>query len=153
MTRLHGDGDDEALGSVELLPPGAVPPPSPRTRANVALDPLPGGAGDPDIVPGTGLFASAERIDRRPFSASDVSRTVADVAVESLKARGEPASADRLLGEILVGLDRAGQLRRLVTEPDRGGTAESESGDVAADGNGDGPSTVDSEPGRGFGGR
>jgi hypothetical protein len=111
-----GDADDEALGSVELLPPGAVPPPMSRTRANVALDPLAGGAGDPDVVPGMGLFGSAERVDRRPFSAADVSRTVADVAVESLKARGEPASADRLLGEILVGLDRAGQLRRLVAD-------------------------------------
>ena len=111
-----GDGDDEALGSIELIPPGAVPPPAARTRANVALETIPGGAGDPDVVPGVGLFGSAERIDRRPFSAADVSRTVADVAVESLKARGEPASADRLLGEILIGLDRAGQLRRLVAD-------------------------------------
>jgi hypothetical protein len=124
-----GDGDDEAFGSVELLPPGAVPPPIARTRANVTLDSVPGGAGDPEIVPGPGLFSPAERIDRRPFSAADVSRTVVDVAVDSLKAHGEPASADRLLGDILVGLDRAGQLRRLVAErglsvvpdPDAGG--------------------------------
>src|SRR5439155_1610372 len=93
-----GDGDDEALGSIELIPPGAVPPPAARTRANVALETIPGGAGDPDVAPGVGLFGSAERIDRRPFSAAEGSRTVADVAVESLKARGEPASADRLLG-------------------------------------------------------
>ncbi len=113
-----GDGDDEAVGSVELLPPGAVPPPTPRTRANVALGPLSGGAGDPDMVPGTGLFGAPERFDRRPFSAADVRQTVVEVAVESLKARGEPASADRLLGEVLVGLDRAGQLRRLVAQRD-----------------------------------
>ena len=112
-----GDGDDEAIGSVELLPPGAVPPPTPRTRANVPLDPALGGAGDPDLVPGTGMFGAPERFDRRPFSAADVRNTVVEVAVESLKARGEPASADRLLGEVLVGLDRAGQLRRLVAEP------------------------------------
>jgi hypothetical protein len=111
-----GDGDDEAIGSVELLPPGAVPPPPARTRANVMIDPLPGGAGDPDVVPGVGLFSAAERIDRRPFSAAAVARTVADVAVDCLKARGEPATAERLLGEILVGLDRAGQLRRMVAE-------------------------------------
>ena len=111
-----GDGDDEGVGTVELLPPGAAPPPTSRTRANVSLDPTPGGAGDPDVVPGVGLFTAAERIDRRPFSAADVGRTVAEVAVESLKARGEPASADRLLGDILVGLDRAGQVRRLVAE-------------------------------------
>ena len=36
-----------------------------------------------------------------------------EVAVETLRARGEPARYERLLGEILVGLDRAGQLRRL----------------------------------------
>ncbi|HEY7132591.1 MAG TPA: hypothetical protein VH440_10085 [Candidatus Limnocylindrales bacterium] len=131
-----GDGDDEALGSVELLPPGAVPPPTPRTRANVQLTPIPGGAGDPEIVPGAGLFRPAERVDRRPFSAADVSRTVVDVAVESLKARGEPASADRLLGEILTGLDRAGQLRRLVADrglsvvpdPDDGPDADAREG-------------------------
>jgi hypothetical protein len=139
-----GDGDDEALGSVELLPPGAVPPPAPRTRANVALSPLPGGAGDPEIVPGAGLFRPAERVDRRPFSAADVSRTVVDVAVESLKARGEPASADRLLGEILTGLDRAGQLRRLVADrglsvvPDPDDTA-SPDGESAEGGSGGGP--------------
>jgi hypothetical protein len=113
-----GDGDDEAFGSVELVPPGAVLPPGPRTRANVALEPLAGRSGDPDIVPGTGLFGAPERFDRRPFSAADVRNTVVDVAVESLKARGEPASADRLLGEMLVGLDRAGQLRRLVADRD-----------------------------------
>jgi hypothetical protein len=111
-----GDGDDEAFGVVELLPPGAVPPPGPRTRANVSLEPLSGGSGDPDLVPGAGLFSPPERFDRRPFSAADVRNTVVEVAVESLKARGEPASADRLLGEVLVGLDRAGQLRRLVAD-------------------------------------
>jgi hypothetical protein len=112
-----GDGD-EAGGVVELIPPGAVMPPPARTRANVVLDPLPGGAGDPDVVPGSGLFGAPERIDRRPFSTGDVAKTVADVAVETIKARGEPASRDRLLGQILVGLDRAGQLRRLVAEAD-----------------------------------
>jgi hypothetical protein len=111
-----GDGDDEAIGSVELLPPGATMPPGPRTRANVALEPLAGRSGDPDVVPGAGLFGAPERFDRRPFSAADVRNTVVEVAVESLKARGEPASADRLLGEVLVGLDRAGQLRRLVAD-------------------------------------
>jgi hypothetical protein len=111
-----GDLDDEATGTVELVPPGAVLPPGPRTRANVPLDAEAGGAGDPEIVRGIGLFGAPERIDRRPFSAADVRSTVVDVAVERLKARGEPVSADRLLGDILVGLDRAGQLRRLVAE-------------------------------------
>ncbi|MBA2717984.1 MAG: hypothetical protein H0U52_01900 [Chloroflexi bacterium] len=111
-----GDGDDEAYGIVELVPPGAVLPPGPRTRANVSLHPATGGPGDPDLVPGGGLFSAPERFDRRPFSAADVRHTVVEVAVESLKARGEPASGDRLLGEVLVGLDRAGQLRRLIAD-------------------------------------
>ena len=146
-----GDGDDEAIGSVELVPPGAVLPPGPRTRANVSLDPIPGEAGDPDLVPGTGLFTAPERFDRRPFSAADVSRTIVDVAVESLKARGEPASQERLLGEILVGLDRAGQLRRLVADrglaPSTGGD-----GDRGRDRESEERGSEERESGRGVGG-
>ncbi|HET7473089.1 MAG TPA: hypothetical protein VFJ71_08200 [Candidatus Limnocylindrales bacterium] len=138
-----GDLDDEATGSVELVPPGAVLPPGPRTRANVALEPAAGGAGDPDIVAGIGLFGAPERIDRRPFSAADARSTVVDVAVERLKARGEPVSADRLLGDVLVGLDRAGQLRRLVAE--RSGAAPGSDGEPDPP---RGPSHDDVEAGR-----
>ena len=102
------DPDEDAAAIVELLPPGGRLPAGPRTRANVGLDPLPGGAGDPDLVPAKGLFAPPERFDRRPFSAADAARTVTETAVETLRARGEPARFERLLGEILVGLDRAG---------------------------------------------
>jgi hypothetical protein len=66
-------------------------------------------------VSGRGLFSPPERYDQRPFSAAEVGRTVTDTAVAVLQARGEPARYDHLLGEILVGLDRAGQLRRLAT--------------------------------------
>jgi hypothetical protein len=88
----------------------------------VGLDPTPGGAGDPDVIPGRGLFAPPERFDQRPFSAADAARTVTETTVETLRARGEPARYERILGEVLVGLDRAGQLRRLAaaslpTEP------------------------------------
>jgi hypothetical protein len=107
------DPDDDAAGIVELLPPGGLLPPGPRTRGNVGLDPTPGGAGDPDVVPGRGLFAPPERFDQRPFSAADTARTVTETTVEILRARGEPARYERVLGEVLVGLDRAGQLRRL----------------------------------------
>ncbi len=48
------DGDDELAGLIELVPPGATMPAGPRTRANVKLDVLPGGAGDMDVVPGRG---------------------------------------------------------------------------------------------------
>ena len=108
------DADDEIGGVVELVPPGGVLPPGPRTRSNVQIERLPGDRGDPELVPGPGLFAPPERIEARPFSAREAATTVAETAVELLKARGEPARYERLLGEILVGLDRTGQLRRLV---------------------------------------
>ncbi len=108
------DPDDEVGGVVELVPPGGVPPPGPRTRSNIPLEPDPGGRGDAGLVPGPGLFAPPERVEARPFSAREAAATVMDTAVEVLRERGEPARYERLLGEILVGLDRAGQLRRLV---------------------------------------
>ncbi len=107
------DPDEGVSSVVELVPPGAIVPPGPRTRANVGLPAIPGGSGDPDLVPGPGLFAPPERFDQRPFSAADAARAVTDAAVETLRARGEPARFERLFGEILVGLDRSGQLRRL----------------------------------------
>jgi hypothetical protein len=113
VTVRLAERDDDRSGVVELVPPGAAIPPGPRTRANVVLDPVPGGSGDPDLVPGPGLFAPPERFDQRPFNGAEAARVVTDVAVETLKARGEPARYERLFGEVLVGLDRSGQLRRL----------------------------------------
>ncbi len=139
VTAQLADADDDT-GLVELLPPNAVLPPGPRTRANVALPPVPGGAGDPDLVPGPGLFAAPERFDQRPFSALEASRKVSETAVEMLKARGEPARYERLLPEILVGLDRGGMLRRYTT------TASSEA-DQAAEPGVDAPSGETREPG------
>jgi len=109
------DPDDAGAGVIELVPPGAALPPGPRTRANVGLPAVPGGSGDPEMVPGRGLFAPPERFDQRPFSVTDAARVVTESAVETLRARGEPARLERLFGEILVGLDRSGQLRRLAT--------------------------------------
>jgi hypothetical protein len=109
--RVGEPGRDD-LGIVELVPPGAAVPPGPRTRGNVPLPPVPGGPGDPDMVPGTGPFAPPERFDRRPFSAAETGRLVTETAVEVLRSRGEPARDEQLLGEILIGLDRAGHLRR-----------------------------------------
>jgi len=111
----QSDPDDASAGVIELVPPGAVVPPGPRTRANVALPFASGGTGDPDVVPGRGLFAPPERFDQRPFSASDAAKVVTEAAAETLRARGEPARMERLFGEILVGLDRSGHLRRLST--------------------------------------
>ena len=119
--RLPESGDSD--GYVELVPPGAAPPPGPRTRANVALPAIPGGPGDPDLVPGPGLFTPPERHDARRFSAVDVGRTVTETAVDVLRARGEPASSAVLFGEILAALDRGGHLRRLVAERGADGSA------------------------------
>jgi hypothetical protein len=92
-----------------------VMPPGPRSRANIGLPSMDGGKGDPERVPGRGLFAPPERFDQRPFSAMDAAKVVTDAAVDTLRARGEPARMERLFGEILVGLDRSGHLRRLAT--------------------------------------
>ncbi len=108
----------ETGGIVELVPPGSgAVPGGPRTRANVALPTVPGGAGDPDLVRGERLFAPPDRVVDAAFSATDAARAVVDAAVDVLKLRGEPVSFGGLLGEILVGLDRAGHLRRLVRPP------------------------------------
>ena len=112
-----GEPGEEVGGVVEFIPPGGTLAPAPRNRANIGLPHVPGGAGDPDVVPGRGLFAPPERFDHRPFSVAEAALTVADTAVEILQARGEPARQERLLGEVLVGLDRAGMLRRLVAPP------------------------------------
>ncbi|HET9680871.1 MAG TPA: hypothetical protein VFP19_02450, partial [Candidatus Limnocylindrales bacterium] len=111
--------EDEVGGIVELIPPGGTLPPPARSRGNQALEPEPGGRGDPELIPGPGLFAPPERIDARPFSGVEAARSITDTAVEVLQARGEPARYERLLGEILVGLDRSGQLRRLVASEGR----------------------------------
>jgi hypothetical protein len=114
------DPDDEIGGVVELIPPRGVLPPGPRSRSNVRLEAGPGSRGDPELVPGPGLFAPPEHIEARPFSAREAAATVLETAVDVLQARGEPASYERLLGEVLVGLDRTGQLRRLIaTDPPR----------------------------------
>jgi hypothetical protein len=115
--RLPEAGRDTG-GVVELVPPGSgAVPRGPRTRANQALSPLPGGAGDPDLARSERLFAPVDRAAAVAFSPEDAERAVVDAAVDVLKLRGEPVTFDGLLGEILVGLDRTGHLRRLVRPP------------------------------------
>ncbi|HSO29983.1 MAG TPA: hypothetical protein VLS28_08760, partial [Candidatus Sulfomarinibacteraceae bacterium] len=123
------DADEDVGGVVEFVPPGAILPPGPRTRANRLLDPIPGGSGDPDLVPGPGLFAAPERPEARPFSPGDAARSITETAVEVLRERGEPASYERLLGEILVGLDRAGHLRRLMAPTEGEADADASTGE------------------------
>ena len=68
------DGDDDIGGSSSSCRPARPCRPAPRTRANVVLAAVPGGAGDPDLVPGRGLFAPPERFDQRPFSPAEAAR-------------------------------------------------------------------------------
>jgi hypothetical protein len=110
--RLHRGGDNSA-GIVVYVPPTGVMSPGPRTRANRPLPPVAGGAGDPGTIRGRGVFTGPERLDDGPFRASMAASTVTETAVELLKARGEPVSFDQLLGDLLIGLDRSGQLARL----------------------------------------
>lgn len=52
-----------------------------------------------------------------PFQVSVVEAAIADIAVAVLQLRGEPTSFERILGEVLLGLDHLGHLRRLVGTP------------------------------------
>jgi hypothetical protein len=108
--------DDSGPSTIELLPPGGRLPPGARSRANIGLETLPGRAGDAAVVPSSRLFGPPERLEDGDFSATEAARIVTETAVETLSARGEPARHERLLGEILIGLDRSGQLHRLVRD-------------------------------------
>jgi hypothetical protein len=133
---LLAESGEEIGGTLEFVPPGAPRGDGPRTRANVPLPEL------------------AE--EGRPFRLADVERAVTEAAVEVLQARGEPARFERLLGEVLVGLDRRGLLRRLVGTRTFGETeARSEraaeaSGLLAGSSDEETPA-VDSRPGRSAG--
>ncbi len=144
--RLAATPHDEG-GVVRLSPPGAPLPPGPRTRAGLPLPPGPaegGGRGAGELVPGRGLFGPPEAIEAHRFSATAAAEVVTETAVAVLQARGEPAGFDQLLGDLLVGLDRAGELRRLAvaawpaSAADRrvGMPGEAADGPAAADGGG-----------------
>jgi hypothetical protein len=90
---LLAENGEEVGGTLEFLPP---PRPGSRRRAQR-------GSADEPPPPDSG-----------PFQLSDLEGAVSEVAVSILQERGEPARFERLLGQILVGLDRAGHLRRLV---------------------------------------
>jgi hypothetical protein len=95
-----------------VVPPTGTIGPGPRTRANLPLPPVEGGAGHPGTIAGRGVFGAPESLEGGPFRASAAASDVRDTAVEALKARGEPARFEQLLGDLLVGLDRCGQLAR-----------------------------------------
>ncbi len=110
------DTGETGTGWVELAAPGAPLVSGTRSRATRTLPPLPGAPHESESVRAArSTRAEPERIERGPLSASEAARTITETAVTVLQARGEPAREDRLLGEILLGLDRTGQLRRFVS--------------------------------------
>ena len=119
-----GDTEDATDGIVEFVPPGAAIPPGSRTRSGRRLDPMPGGSGDPAVVPGQGMFSAPEGVLARSFSTSEAQRTITEITVQVLRDRGEPVRFERLLGEILIGLDRAGHLARMFGAAGGNGTPE-----------------------------
>ncbi len=90
--------DDAVLSSSESGIGGAVvfaqPQSGPAVERDVAIQPASDATG--------------------PFQISAVELAISDIAVAVLQLRGEPARFDRILGEVLLGLDHLGHLRRLV---------------------------------------
>ena len=94
--------DDAVLAETESGLDGSVVFALPRSR--------------PPPAPGT--WPSAQRpIAAAPFQLSAVEAAIADIAVAVIQLRGEPTRFDRILGEVLLGLDHLGHLRRLVGTP------------------------------------
>ena len=110
--RLRRGGEDSA-GIAVYVPSTGVMSPGPRTRSNQPLPPVAGGAGDAGSIRGRGVFTGPEKVAGGPFKAEVAAEVVTETAVQLLKARGEPASLDQLLGDLLIGLDESGQLARL----------------------------------------
>jgi hypothetical protein len=72
-----------------------------------------------------------------PFQLSVVETAITDIAVAIVQLRGEPTRFERLLGEILLGLDHLGHLRRLVGT--RGAAPDGAPEEEAEDGSEDDP--------------
>gem|GEM_PF-682577 len=90
----------EITGVVELTLPGGAEPVDRGIR-----DPAgPDGPSAPRLGKATG-----------PFRRDELEAAIAELAVAVLQARGEPARYERLLGEVLLGLDRSGHLRRVTS--------------------------------------
>jgi hypothetical protein len=87
----------EITGVVELTLPGGALPVDRGIRDPAGPEPAPTAAG-----PLTG-----------PFRRDEFEAAIAELAVAVLQARGEPARYERLLGEVLLGLDRSGHLSRV----------------------------------------
>jgi hypothetical protein len=95
------ESGQDITGAIELTLPGGLPPverdlpPPPHPVVSSPASPGPGGDGVAD---------------------QELCRAIGSHAVSVLQARGEPARYERLLGEVLLGLDRSGHLRRVTSD-------------------------------------
>ena len=90
--------EDAVIADADEGAPGVV---------RLALGPR---TGSPEREPTLGSASDPGRRSRSRRSRA----AVADIAVAVMQLRGEPTAFERLLGEVLVGLDHLGHLRRLV---------------------------------------
>lgn len=93
--------DDAVLGASDAGISGTVHFAQPRSTTSAVRDVAIHSASDPS----------------GPFQISAVESAIADIAVAVMQLRGEPTRFDRILGEVLLGLDHLGHLRRLVGTP------------------------------------
>ena len=94
------ESGQDITGAVELTLPGGPPPverdlPEPSFQTSSRSPGAPIGSRPPDEV---------------------LRRAITEHAVAILQARGEPARYERLLGEVLLGLDRSGHLQRVTVD-------------------------------------
>ena len=94
------ESGQDITGAIELMLPGGTPPlerdlPGPSFPTRPLVRPV-----DPS----------------EPIPDEELCRAIAALAVSVLQARGEPARYERLLGEVLLGLDRTGHLRRVTVD-------------------------------------
>lgn len=113
LAAVDRHSEPEAAWTLELEPPQRGLAPSAAARPGAwapAIRPDPwvpaSPATDESAPPGVPSLAE------RPFSRSEALRTVVDASVAVLKSVGEPVGRERLVGPLLVALDRSGHLRR-----------------------------------------
>ncbi len=120
------ESGQDITGAIELTLPGG-PPPVERDLPRTTL-------------PGMALSALGTSTPEQPDEM--LRHAITSHAVSILQARGEPARYERLLGEVLLGLDRSGHLQRLTAD---WAAAERRAAGLQADGADEGPDAARSD--------
>ena len=98
--------DEDIASIVELLPPGGRLPPGHGRGPTSDSTPSRAGQATPRSFPAAGC-SHRPSVSTTGHSPRPTPPASSSTRPSRLRARGEPASQERLLGEILVGLDRA----------------------------------------------